>query len=190
MRIITGEFKHRLLVSPVSLTTRPITDKVKVALFNILGERVEDAVVLDLFCGTGSMGLECLSRGARHVYFAERDRDSLAGLRQNIAAFGLAGRSTIWEGDILGYFWERISALPQPVDLAFIDPPYAMVEQWDWAKMADDLFGPLGARLSAGGLVMLRCLKQTTVPDELGPLKVSDRRKYGKMALVFLGLKQ
>ena len=186
MRIISGQFGGRLLRSPEGMTTRPITDRVKLALFNILGGRVEGAVVLDLFCGTGSMGLECLSRGATFCYFADRDAGALGGLRENIAALGVADRCRIWPGDILAGPPVRLAEVAGEVQLAFVDPPYRLVEEWDWPQATAVLFAPLAGKLSAEGVVVLRCERSTAVPDAIGPLCVRQRRDYGKMSLVFL----
>src|SRR5438094_5779339 len=90
MRIIAGEFRGRRLLAPESDTTRPITDRVKQSLFDILAPRMEGATVLDLFAGTGSMGLESLSRGAAAAWFFEADRPALARLRRNIEMLNLS----------------------------------------------------------------------------------------------------
>src|SRR3954471_19171067 len=100
MRIIAGEFRGRKLLAPESDTTRPITDRAKQSLFDVLAPQIPDAVVFDCFAGTGSMGLECLSRGASRVLFFERDRSAVTRLRSNIQALGVIERSTIVAGDI------------------------------------------------------------------------------------------
>ena len=89
MRIIAGELGGRKILPPPTETTRPITDRAKQSLFDFLGYLTDGANVLDAFAGTGSMGLECLSRGARRVVFVERDRGALLNLRKNITALGL-----------------------------------------------------------------------------------------------------
>ena len=186
MRIIAGEFKRRKLLSPRGLNTRPITSRVKTALFSILGDAVPAAVVADLFAGTGSIGLEALSRGAGRCYFAERDRASLQILRRNIQSLGLAGRSRVWDGDVLQTLRRRLQQTQEKIDLAFVDPPYRLVAGWRWEQATEELFGPLGRHLTAGGVVVLRCQRNVEVPPALGPLCVRDRRDYGRMSLVFL----
>ena len=126
MRIITGEFKGRKLLPPEGETTRPITDRVKTALFSILSGWMGGSVVLDLFAGTGSLGLEALSRGARLVCFAERDPSALDRLRGNIEALGIGDRCRVWPGDILTGLAARLAELGETVDVAFVDPPYAL----------------------------------------------------------------
>lgn len=184
MRIIAGEHRGRKFLSPEGLTTRPIPDRVKLALFNILGD-LTDKVVLDLFCGTGSMGLESLSRWARRCYFSDMDPSAVSLLRQNIQTFKLDDRSRVWQGDVLASLATWLNELTGPVDVAFVDPPYAMTESWDWAQATRQLFEPIAARLADGGRVMLRIERTLQSPEALGPLTLHRRREYGKMALVF-----
>jgi 16S rRNA (guanine966-N2)-methyltransferase len=185
MRIISGELRHRRILSPPGLTTRPIPDRVKLALFNILAGRLEQATVLDLYCGTGSMGLEALSRGARLCAFAERDRAALGLLRQNIQTFGLEDRSRVWAGDILTCLGGWLAELPGEADIAFVDPPYSDPAAWDWAQVGGELFDPLAGRLARDGIIMLRCQRNILPPEALGMLKLRDRRDYGGMSLIF-----
>jgi 16S rRNA G966 N2-methylase RsmD len=104
MRIIAGEFRGRKLLGPESEVTRPITDRVKQSLFDILIPNIPGARVYDCFAGTGSMGLECLSRGAEHVIFFEADRSAAARLRRNIETVGVKDRSTVVAGDLFKWF--------------------------------------------------------------------------------------
>ena len=187
MRIIAGEFKGRQILSPVGMTTRPITDRVKSALFNALFPRLEGSAVADLFCGTGSMGLEALSRGARHCCFADRDASAIQLLRRNIAALGLAGRSTVWEGDIIQRLPGWLAKLPHKLDVIFLDPPYVLAEGWkDAPESHAALFNPLAEALAEGGLVMFRTPRALEVPATLGKLVLARRKEYGTMALNYL----
>src|SRR6185295_812825 len=96
MRIIAGQFRSRIILAPENdETTRPITDRVKQSLFDILTPLLEDAVVYDCFSGTGSMGLESLSRGAKHAWFFEADRSALRRLKKNVASLGVEASSTV-----------------------------------------------------------------------------------------------
>jgi 16S rRNA (guanine966-N2)-methyltransferase len=127
MRVVAGELRGRKLVAPAGETTRPTTDKVRQAVFNSLESMgvVADAEVLDLFAGSGAMGIEALSRGAAHCTFVERDRAAVVALRANISALGLADRSTVVVADV--WSWPGIG---RPCDLAIVDPPYAF-DAWD-----------------------------------------------------------
>src|SRR5438270_4924082 len=95
MRIISGEFRGRRLLAPEGDITRPITDRVKQSMFDILAPSIAGSTVYDCFAGTGSLGLECLSRGAACAVFFEKDRSALARLQQNIAALDVQGRARI-----------------------------------------------------------------------------------------------
>jgi 16S rRNA (guanine(966)-N(2))-methyltransferase RsmD len=190
MRIIAGQHKGRSLLPPRGPVTRPITSRVKTALFSILADAAAEAVVVDLFCGTGSLGLEALSRGAKFCYFAERDRPALARLGRNIEAMDLAGRCRIWRGDVLRRLRLWLEDVSEPVNLAFVDPPYSLVERWRWDQAVERLFAPLAAKLADDGVVVLRCRRNINLPSALGPLGVHQKRDYGKMSLVFLSLSE
>lgn len=126
MRVVAGDLRGRRIEAPTSDATRPTTDMVREAVFNALRslDVVEGARVLDLFAGTGAMGIEALSRGAAHCVFVERDRDALAVLKKNIAALGLSDRTTVLAMDAL------TAASRQPdIDLIIADPPYGF-DQW------------------------------------------------------------
>jgi 16S rRNA (guanine966-N2)-methyltransferase len=181
MRIIAGEFRGRKLLPPAGDVTRPITDRVKQSLFDILTPQIEAARVYDCFAGTGSMGLECLSRGAAHATFFEADRSALERLKKNIAAVGVANRSTVVAGDLFRWFEGAQPDLR--ADLVFLDPPYRFLAERPAdvrrvaARIAD-------AHLSAGGTVVFRHDARDAL--DLPPLVVADRRQYGGMVLEFL----
>jgi len=188
MRILAGQHKGRkLLPPPAGSETRPITGAAKKSLFDLLGGRVEGAAVVDLYCGTGSLGLEALSRGARACWFAERDRRVLGRLRRNIEAVGAGERCTVWAGDVTRGLARRLGEIDGAVDLAFVDPPYAAARGWSWPGVVDTIFEPLGGRLAADGVVVLRLPGDTEAPAPLGPLVALRRRRHGQMVLVLLG---
>jgi 16S rRNA (guanine966-N2)-methyltransferase len=127
VRIIAGEFRRRKLLASPGLTTRPITDRVKETLFERIAERLVDARVADVFAGTGSLGLEALSRGAKSVVFIESDRRAFELLRQNVAALGVEDRSLCWRTDALRSSFRPKGVDPfVPFDIVFFDPPYRM----------------------------------------------------------------
>lgn len=133
MRIIAGTHRSRKLLGPRdATTTRPITDRVKQAMFDRLAAagRIEGAKVADLFAGTGSMGLECLSRGAERVWFVERDRDAVSRLRQNLEAIRQTDDGVVLAVDALGAsVTHALTGRGVPgVSLVFFDPPYAFSE--------------------------------------------------------------
>jgi 16S rRNA (guanine966-N2)-methyltransferase len=128
MRIIAGRFRHRALLANPGLVTRPITDRVKESLFARIEHRLPRARVADVFAGTGTLGLESLSRGAATVVFIEQDRKAVEFLRKNIATLRVEEAALCWPTDV----W-RTSFHPQraeaflPYDVVFFDPPYRMV---------------------------------------------------------------
>ncbi|MEO1057792.1 MAG: 16S rRNA (guanine(966)-N(2))-methyltransferase RsmD [Actinomycetota bacterium] len=120
MRVVSGELGGRRIIAPEGTSTRPTTDRVREAIFNALGSRglVEDALVADLFAGSGGLGIEALSRGAEHCTFIERDRAALAALRENLTTLDLDKRSRVIAGNA------QTSAAHLDVDLVLADPPY------------------------------------------------------------------
>ncbi len=142
MRIIAGTHRGRRLLSPANDATRPITDRVKQSLFDMLAPRIEGARVFDLFAGTGSMGLESLSRGATHATFFESDRSAVRLLRQNVVTLGFAHHSTIVALDLFKWFQSADRATSERANLVFLDPPYRFLAERP---------GDLRARGSAGG---------------------------------------
>jgi 16S rRNA (guanine966-N2)-methyltransferase len=127
MRIIAGRFRRRLLHAAPGLTTRPITDRVKESLFERIEESARDARIADVFAGTGTLGLEALSRGARSVVFFEQDRCAFDLLRKNVETLGVSDCTVCWQTDAV-----RTSYRPQttldvlPYNLIFFDPPYKL----------------------------------------------------------------
>ena len=117
MRVITGSARGRKLKSPENRDIRPTTDNVKDSLFNILQFDIEGRRVLDLFAGTGQLGIECLSRGAAEATFVDRDKEAVRIVRDNLKSCGLTAQ--VWQEDAL-QFLER----GQKYDLVFVDPPY------------------------------------------------------------------
>ncbi len=155
MRIISGEFRRRRLQGPPDAnTTRPIPDLVKQALFNLLRGYTEGAAVFDAFAGTGSIGLEAVSQGAKKCVFVERDKKIGEILEANIATVGAGDRCSIVRADALGPM--ALARCPMPVDLVFMDPPYPIVreaEGWGRVKAQAE---KLVARLSDEGWLVLR----------------------------------
>lgn len=187
MRIIGGEFGGRKLIPPEGDQTRPITDRVKQSLFDILAPRLDGATVYDCFAGTGSMGLECLSRGAGHCTFFEIDRSTLARLTQNIAALRVQDRTRIIPGDIFKWF-ERTNTRPAtagPIgaDLVFLDPPYRFVRDRP-DELIQLAFHLTHMHLRPGALVIFRHDARDSL--DLPNLNRIDEREYGGMKVEIL----
>ena len=175
MRVIAGTARGIPLRAPRDPGTRPVTDRVKETLFAILGERVVDATVLDLYAGSGALGIEALSRGAARAVFVERGRAALATIRQNLAATHLEARGTIVSQDV-----ERFLARGSergPYRLAFLDPPYE--ERAILAPLVRIV--PL---LAPGGMVVVKHFWRTAVTSPPGLTAIRERR-FGETTLTF-----
>jgi 16S rRNA (guanine(966)-N(2))-methyltransferase RsmD len=124
MRIIAGEFRSRRLKSIPGAATRPTTDRLRETLFDILGPRIAGATFLDVYAGTGAVGIEALSRGAAHAFFLERHRKALEAIRQNLASLGIEPRATVVAGPVL------VTLPKQHADIVFLDPPYDLEREY------------------------------------------------------------
>jgi len=183
MRVIAGRLRGRRLLAPPGANTRPITDRVKETLFSILGTRfgtpgaIPETDVLDLFAGTGSLGIEALSRGARSCLFVERDWRTISALRQNISSLSLQPGSQILRANA----W-TVRLAPTPAyGLIFADPPYR--DAADPLRLAAFLEG-LASHLTENGLIVLRRPAASELPSELLRLLVCvDDRRIGTMRL-------
>jgi 16S rRNA (guanine966-N2)-methyltransferase len=166
VRIIAGEFRRRRLLANPGLTTRPITDRVKEILFERTQDLLVDRRIADIFSGTGSLGLEALSRGARSVVFLESDGKAFELLKQNVAALGVEERALCWRTDALksSFHPKGVDAF-LPYDVVFFDPPYRMVA----ALAPEKPMGKALVRLAREGvtsdsaLLFFRAAKHTSV---------------------------
>ncbi|HEX6655073.1 MAG TPA: 16S rRNA (guanine(966)-N(2))-methyltransferase RsmD [Candidatus Limnocylindria bacterium] len=176
MRVIAGTARGVPLSAPRNKGTRPITDRVKETLFGILGERVLDARVLDLYAGTGAIGIEALSRGASSATFVERGRAALASLRDNLARTRLAQSAKVHAGDVER--WLASAPAVPTYDLAILDPPYE--ERAILAPL--ERLAPL---LAPGAMVVVKHFWRTEMPPVEG-LHPWRERRFGETALTFL----
>jgi len=175
MRVIAGIARGHPLVAPRDRGTRPIADRVKETLFAILGERVPDARVLDLYAGSGAIGIEALSRGAAHATFVEQAPLALVALRRNLERTRMAHLAEVRHLDV-----DRFLATPAevPWDLVFLDPPYDVRA----------IVAPLRAvepHLAHDAMVVVKHFWRTEVPEMTGLQPVRQRR-FGETMLSFL----
>ena len=181
MRIIAGEFRGRRLLDPADASTRPVTDRVKQRIFDVLGSRVADATVWDIFAGTGSFGLESLSRGAARVTFFERHRPAVVRLRRNIETLGVTDRTRLHVGDVFAVDATAQADGHDKADLVFFDPPYPLLQ--DRAADVSKLLERVAAAMDPGGLVVFRSPVRSEYEPTLGAL---DQRTWGSMRVRFL----
>lgn len=177
MRVIAGHLGGRRLAAPRGLATRPTTDRVREALFSILGD-VTGTAVLDLFAGTGALGIEALSRGAASAVFVESARPALSALRANLTDLGLVHVSRVITEPVA----RAVRGLPREdhFDLVFADPPY------DEVASAMEALVLVASHLSAGARVVLEHAARRPPPPS-SVLVALQTRTYGDTALTFLG---
>lgn len=175
MRVIAGTARGVTLAAPRDRTIRPITDRVKETLFGILGDRVIEAAVLDLYAGSGAIGIEALSRGAARCTFVERSRQAVGILSANAERAGVADRARVVTAEVERFLAARAE---QRYDLAVLDPPYE----------ARAILAPLERlvpHLAAGGTVVVKRFWRTQMPAVAGLVAWRERR-FGETALSFL----
>lgn len=198
MRVVTGEAKGRKLKTPKTVGTRPIMDRVKTALFDILSTQVEDACFLDLFAGTGSVGIEALSRGAQHVTFIEMNAKILKLVRENLQITQLANRAETLHSDAFkflhAYQTQRSSQNHAPVvtsipnrrriyDIIYVAPP----QYEELAARALALIDS-STLIAKGGLVIVQIHpkeRSGVAAIECQHLVLTDERRYGSTLLMF-----
>ncbi len=181
MRIISGSAKGRKLTSVPGPGTRPITDRVKEALFNILGADVQEATFLDLFAGTGSVGLEALSRGASRVVFVERAHKAIETLRRNLVATGFSSRAEVMREDAFHFLQHAAPDLA--FDYIYVAPPQYQ-ELWARVLLALDA-RPL---LATDGLIVVQIHPKEFHELRIPHLRQIRERRYGSTALYFYSL--
>lgn len=170
MRVIAGRLGGRRLKAPRGRDTRPTTDRVREALFSMLAD-MQGARVLDLFAGTGALGIEALSRGAAHVVFVERSSAALVALRANLADLGIGAEQTeVRAGEALAAL-RTARERDETYDLVFVDPPYERARE-----LGEALAGILPGLLAPGARVVVEADRRN--PAELG-LPVAAHRRYG-----------
>ena len=168
MRVIAGAYGGRRLRAPAGLDTRPTSDRVREALFSVLGAEVEGARVLDLFAGSGALGIEALSRGAAEATFVDAAEAAIRCVRANLEALGLRALTRRSEA---GAFLRWASAHGHHYDLVFLDPPYRHAE-----RLAPGLSEAIEGLVAPGGSVVCESDRRAPLPLDL-PL--TDERRYG-----------
>jgi len=179
MRVIAGSAKGRRLATLRTLALRPTPDRVREALFDILGDRIAGARVLDLFAGSGAVGLEALSRGARAIVFVEGHQPACRLIDKNLLACGLQDRARVWRADVLKAL-PLLKAEQQRFELIFLDPPYQSSLVEDTLKELGD-----GRLLAPDGQVVAEHFFKRILLSQYGVLSRIRQARFGDVALDF-----
>ncbi|MBF0412883.1 MAG: 16S rRNA (guanine(966)-N(2))-methyltransferase RsmD [Desulfamplus sp.] len=193
MRIISGTCRGRRLAALKGINIRPTSDKVRESIFNIIGQTLDGAEVLDLFAGTGAFGIECLSRGASGAVFVDIARDSCSVIRQNIELCGFTNQSVVFQYDAVklnsaenitltqsNIKSKQTDILSKQFDLIFADPPY---EMGFVAKILKNK--AILKSLGSDSLMILEHTLKEKIPDDIEMLDIYDQRQYGKTLISF-----
>lgn len=179
MRIVAGKNKGNILKSPKDLSVRPTSEKVREALFDILGTSVKETSFLDLFAGTGAVGIEALSRGAREVIFIEKELKCIKIIKENLEKAGNSQNAIIYKIDFLSGL-KLLVKKNYLLDYIFLDPPYSRglvnISLLEIAKL------PI---LKHNGLVIAQHHKKEKVMENLNNLRLFNQRRYGECYLSF-----
>ena len=179
MRIIAGEARGRNIKSPRGRATRPMRDFVREAVFSMLGSATEGARVLDLFAGSGSLGLEALSRGAAQAVFVDYAREPIQVIQENLDKLGMSDRGKVVKAQVLDYLQKACFPEP-PFDLIFIDPPFRIdlkYRQEMLKRIAEGVF------LAPSAVVIIESPLRSESPRSPEGIRFGERRKYGETAV-------
>jgi 16S rRNA (guanine966-N2)-methyltransferase len=179
VRVIAGAAKGRRLATIRTLALRPTPDRVREALFNILGVHIDGAAILDLFAGSGAVGLEALSRGARQATFVEVHEPACRLIEKNLRLCSLYEQATVWRDDALNVL-TTLKRRGQTFDLIFLDPPYRASLVEDALQLLGD-----GRLLSANGQVIAEHFFKRELPERYGKLRRVRVARFGDVALSF-----
>lgn len=182
MRIIAGKYKSRVIQIPRSIKVRPMQDRVKESIFNILGKNCIGAKVLDLFSGSGSLGMEALSRGAAEVTFIDNNRTCIETIRKNLKTINIEKNVSVIRSDALKAI-KRFGAEKESFDLIFLDPPYYMglIEK---ALLAIDRYGIM----NDSSVVIAHYFKKEIVPESIGRIRLMRQNLYGDKIISFYNM--
>lgn len=185
MRVIAGQFRSRPLAAPRGRDTRPTSDRLRETLFNVLAPRMEGAIFLDLYAGSGAVGIEALSRGAKEAIFVENAETALRAIRANLASLGIRGGYSL-EARSAATALKRLAASGKVVDVVFLDPPYGEIAEYELA------LGMLGGEcrdvLVPDALVIAEHLKKLDLAERYGVLERFRVLKQGDSGLSFFNL--
>lgn len=185
MRIIAGTYRSRVLKAPAGLATRPSSDRLRETLFNVLAPRIQGAAFLDLYAGSGAVGLEALSRGAARVVFVERAPATLDVLRANLETLGVRSTVRVQSTSVAAFLRRTTTARTQPdrFDIVFLDPPYEETSEYDTALAL--LGGTAAGLLAESAVVIAEHRRKQDLAERYGALQRSRLLQQGDAALSF-----
>jgi 16S rRNA (guanine(966)-N(2))-methyltransferase RsmD len=186
MRVIAGTFRSRQLIAPRGSGTRPTSDRLRETLFNILAPRIAGCRFADLYAGTGAVGIEAISRGAEHVWFAERAEPALAAIRTNLSGLKIARGFSVEERGT-GALLERLAKGSAVLDLLYLDPPWEADAEYERTL---HLLGSARGRvmLAPNALVLAEHSSKSPLADRFGDLTQTRTLKQGDAALSFYAI--
>jgi 16S rRNA (guanine966-N2)-methyltransferase len=185
MRIIAGKYRSRVLAGPPGLDTRPTSDRLRETLFNVLAPRIEGAAFLDLYAGSGAVGLEALSRGAQSVVFVERAPAALKVLRANLSRLGVESGFRVEAASVGAFLRSAAAAAPKSAahTVVFLDPPYDAAREYETAMGL--LGGSKAGMLADAAVVVAEHRRKEKLEDRYGLLKRTRILEQGDAALSF-----
>jgi 16S rRNA (guanine(966)-N(2))-methyltransferase RsmD len=188
MRIIAGRFRSRTLEAPAGLATRPTSDRLRETLFNVLAPRMEGAIFLDLYAGSGAVGIEAMSRGAAHVEFIEKAPAALKALHVNLNRLGVTTGFRIHSCGV-GAFLRRAATAPKqaPYEVVFLDPPYDAANEY--AATLNLLGGSAAVLLADGAVVIAEHRRKQSLEVRYGSLERTRLLEQGDAALSFYSVR-
>lgn len=172
MRVISGKYRGRNLIAPEGMNTRPTMDRVKEAMFSILGFRLQDAVILDLFAGSGGLAIEALSRGAKKAYINDLSKDAIGVIKKNLASIKVGEEVILTNKD----YNELLLELNEKIDILFLDPPYKMNVYFDICSKLEE------KKILSSKAILVLEMDLNTLPIELENYQ-SKIYKYGSKKL-------
>lgn len=176
MRVITGTARGHRLKTLDGNDVRPTADRIKEAIFSVIQFDLEGRRMLDLFAGSGQMGIEALSRGAASAVFVDSAQSSIAVVRDNLTECGLLGRAEIVRSDALTYLTPRVGR--REFDYAFLDPPYGK-------GILQDVLPSVASVMKSGGAIICECPLHEALPERVGDFRVDREYRYGKIRITF-----
>lgn len=186
MRVIAGHFRSRVLSAPPGLDTRPTSDRLRETLFNVLAPRISGAAFLDLYAGSGAVGIEAISRGASRVAFVERDPAAARVLRGNLESLHISEGFRVHAGSVKTFLQKRAADAgpkPDPNDIVFLDPPYDAADEY--ASTLNLLGGSTAAHIAPDAVVIAEHRRKTTLEESYGTLRRTRLLEQGDAALSF-----